>query len=124
MQAWFSPKATEPKEDDLGGVIAMSSPGEVSFRIPPGHTKFIAAVRRQSDVNVFVPVSVEVLLDGQQQWSGTIENRESLGLELPIIDARLLTLRVMAPSAEKSNDIPVTGSLGGSVEWFSGRLLK
>lgn len=125
IQAWFSPKAAEPKGDDSGGIIAMSSPGEISFRIPPGYEQFIAAVRRQSDVNVFLPVSVEVLVDGKKQWSGTIENRESLGLELPIKDARLLTLRVMESSADKSNeDNPVTGSLGGSVEWFSGRFLK
>lgn len=125
MQAWFSPKASGTNQDDSAGIIAMSSPSEISFRIPPGYEQFIVAVRRQSDVNVFFPVNVEVLLDGQKQWYGTVESRESVGLELPVNGARMLTLRVSETSTDQSDkNHPITSSLGGSVEWFSGRLLK
>lgn len=125
MQVWFSPKAIKSNEDDSAGVISMQSPGEISFRIPPGYRQFIAAVRRLGDVNAFLPTSVEVLIDGQKQWTGTIENRESLGLELPISGARLLTLKVFESLSDQTGDVtPVSGTLGGSIEWFSGRLLK
>ena len=125
MQTWFSPRVSGSEDDGDNNKVTMSCPGEISFRVPPDYKQFSVAVRRQSEVDEFLPVTVEVHVDGQKQWSGIIKDRKSLGLELPTNDARLLTLKVLdMPTVQSNNATPATVSLGGSIEWFSGRLLK
>jgi hypothetical protein len=132
MQAWFSPKSLS--DQSIADVFAMSSPGETSFRIPTGYEKFVAAVRRKPEVHLMMPINVQVLVDGKEQWSAILKDRETLGLELPLNDSRLLTLKISATTSDQLDDggPPSTSpassgtstSLGGSIEWFGGRLLK
>ncbi|MFG0286819.1 MAG: glycosyl hydrolase family 98 [Rhodopirellula sp. JB044] len=144
MQNWFSP-------DTSDGVIHINAPGQIVFRIPDGYEKLVVAARRADAVNQFMGARLEVLLDDQLQWSGVLQDRKSLGLELPLGEARLLCLKASPlPSSDTSgedlsnNDDPTTplrsgssinsspsvsehdlsGTLGGTIEWFSGRLLK
>ncbi|MCM2370557.1 glycosyl hydrolase family 98 [Aporhodopirellula aestuarii] len=124
MKKWFSP-ATE------GGSIQMHVPGEITFRIPDGYQKLVVAARRDTDVNQFMAVRLQVLLDDRVQWSGVLQDRESLGLELPLGDAGRLSLKAAPlpkgddPKTSTTETLPdLSGTLGGTVEWFSGRLLK
>ncbi|EMI52454.1 hypothetical protein [Rhodopirellula sallentina] len=144
MQNWFSPDTSE-------GVIRVNAPGQIVFRIPDGYEKLVVAARRADAVNQFMAARLEVLLDDQVQWTGVLQDRKSLGLELPLGEARLLCLKASPlPGSDASgkdlsnNDDPTTplrsgssntssrsgpehnlsGTLGGTIEWFSGRLLK
>lgn len=114
---WFGPQS-----DD--GLIRVDAPGEITLRIPDGYQKLIAASRRSRDVSQFTALQLEVLVDGEVRWTGTLQDRESLGLELPISGARQLTLRASRMSQTNEPSPPPGPALGGSVEWFSGRLLK
>lgn len=129
MKDWF-----EPRPD--GGVIRVNTPGDITFRIPAGYQRFAIAARRDREVSQFNPVELAVLLDGKVKWTGTLQDRQSLGLELELADARQLTLRArpLAATSDTTSDsqeasaAAVDGlagaALGGAVQWFSGRLLK
>lgn len=111
LDNWFSPETAD-------GVVRIHAPGEIAFRIPEGYESFIVAARRHRAVARFTAVTLEVLLDDEVQWKGVLKDRESLGLELPLAGASQLTLR-----ARPQSESP-TAALGGTVDWFSGRLLK
>ncbi len=117
LDAWFAPQSVE-------GVIGINAPGKITLRIPDGYQKLIVAARRSRDVSQFTALQLDVLLDGEVRWTATLQNRESLGLELPLSGARQLTLRASPMSETKDSASSVNAALGGSVEWFSGRLLK
>jgi len=117
---WFSPQTDE-------GVIAMNAPAKITFRIPEGYQKLMIAARRDRDVHQFTAVQLEVLLDDESKWTGILKDRESLGLDLDLAGARQLTLRAAplnGPANGPANDASTTATLGGQVQWFSGRLLK
>ncbi|WP_146582111.1 glycosyl hydrolase family 98 [Neorhodopirellula pilleata] len=134
MQNWFEPRAGEEGSDD-SDVVLMRSPSEIRFRIPEGYEKLKVAVRRHPEVDWFLPVGVEVLTDEEVVWSATLEDRESLGLELELGDARTVTLRTSSigrerdsttsadPTKDRSNSL-LPHQLGGQIQWFGGRLLK
>ncbi len=129
MEQWFSPETEE-------GTIRVNAPGQITFRVPDGYQKLIIAARRGKEVNQFMAVRLEVLLDGSVQWTGVLQDRQSLGLELPLANARQLSLKATPlpkPDDPKSTTNTtstntsigdISGTLGGTVEWFSGRLLK
>lgn len=117
LDEWFGPKSDN-------SVIRIDAPGEITLRIPDGYQKLIAASRRSRDVSQFTALRLDVLVDGEVRWTGTLQDRESLGLELPISGARQLTLRASRMSQTNDTSPPPGPALGGSVEWFSGRLLK
>lgn len=132
LEAWFLPQ-TSVKDRSGEDLIVMQSPGEIRFRIPEGYQRFEGAVRRHPEVELFVPLRVEVLADDAIVWSASLDSRDSLGLELPLGDARILTLRskVMAPTGDSvdahNNDVSVdvfSSTLGGQIQWFGGRLFK
>ncbi|TWT67432.1 glycosyl hydrolase family 98 [Allorhodopirellula solitaria] len=117
MDNWFAPQSKD-------GNLHTNAPGEITLRIPDGYQKLIVAARRSRDVSQFTALQLDVIVDGESRWTATLQDRESLGLELPISGARQITLRAspMSPPTESSS--PVSAALGGRVEWFSGRLLK
>ncbi len=117
LDKWFAPQASD-------GVIHINAPGKITLRIPDGYQKLVVAARRAQDVSQFTAIGLEVLLDGQVKWTGTLQDRNSLGLELPLADARQLTLRAVAPPRPDGSSDAAAAELGGRVEWFSGRLLK
>ncbi len=117
LDNWFAPQSDN-------GVIRIQAPGKITLRIPDGYQKLIVAARRSQDVSEFTALRLDVLVDGAVQWTATLQDRESLGLELPISGARQLTLRASRMSQSNDTTSPVGAALGGSVEWFSGRLLK
>lgn len=117
LDAWFAPRSEE-------GVIAINAPGAITLRIPEGYQKLIVAARRSRDVSQFTALRLDVLVDGEVRWTATLQNRESLGLELPISGARQLTLRASPMSETSDPASSAHAALGGGVEWFSGRLLK
>lgn len=117
LKEWFAPHS-----DD--GVIRVDAPGTITLRIPDGYQKLIVASRRSRDVSQFTALQLEVLVDGEVRWTSTLQDRESLGLELPISGARQLTLRASRMSQTNESSPPPGAAMGGRVEWFSGRLLK
>lgn len=117
LNEWFGPQSKD-------GMIRIDAPGAITLRIPDGYQKLIVASRRSRDVSQFTALQLEVLVDGEVRWTGTLQDRESLGLELPISGARQLTLRASRMSPTNESSPPHGAALGGSIEWFSGRLLK
>ena len=117
LDKWFAPQTGD-------GVISINAPGKITLRIPEGYQRLIVAARRAQDVNQFTAIGLEVLLDGDIKWTGTLQDRQSLGLELPLADARQLTLRATTLPKTTATNENVQAELGGRVEWFSGRLLK
>jgi hypothetical protein len=117
LDKWFAPHASD-------GVIHVNAPGKITLRIPDGYQKLVVAARRAQDVSQFTAIGLEVLLDGRVKWTGTLKDRNSLGLELPLADARQLTLRAVSPPHPDGSSDAAGAELGGRVEWFSGRLLK
>lgn len=138
MENWFEPRASGEGSDEEE-VILMRSPSEIRFRIPDGYQKLKAAVRRHPEVDLFLPVRVEVLTDEKVVWAATLDDRDALGLELELGDARTLTLRTstsnqateptadanLSPEQEPEQEpggMPTY--FGGQIQWFGGRLLK
>ncbi len=117
LNEWFGPQTDN-------GLIRVHAPGEITLRIPDGYQKLIVAARRSREVSEFTALRLSVLLDGDVKWTATLRNRESLGLELPISEARQLTLRASRMSGTSDASVQDGAALGGGVEWFSGRLLK
>ena len=130
-RSWFAPtpeSTINADNESIEPVIAMNTPGEITFRIPEGYQTLVAGVRRHNEVHQLLPVSVEVWVDGKQEWEAELNKRETLGLELPLDGARRLTLKATSNDlkTDRSKDPVVSSnnSLGGKLEWFGARILK
>ncbi|WP_404309902.1 glycosyl hydrolase family 98 [Neorhodopirellula lusitana] len=146
IQAWFAPVSTESATSESADLkssdsrIQMNTPGEISFRVPDDYQRLVVSVRRSEQVDEFLPVDVEVWVDGQRKWNATLSDRQTLGLDLALADARRVTLKALpsqgsasgatADSKRNASDRDLNESLdaavglGGKLEWFSGRFLK
>jgi hypothetical protein len=107
--AFFGPAA----EGDFD--LRMHSGSIVEYRIEPGYRTLAGAVRRHSAVEKASAVSMRIELDGKPVWEQSLQDAELRGFELPLQDARRLTIVV-----DNGGD----GELGDTVLIVRPRLLK
>lgn len=109
VDAFFAPKVDG--ESDL--IIHGSS--SVEYRVDPGFGVFAGSVLRKKSVSKASKMSVVIELDGKEVWRESLLNSDPLGFELPLENARRVTIRV---------DGAGDGDLGETVRVLRPRLLK
>ena len=95
--------------------LRMHGGSTVEYRIEPGYETFAGAVRRDDRVSRASSLTVRIQLDGDPVWEQDLKDAEPRGFELPLANARRLTLEV-----DSGDD----GTLGDTVRFTRPRLLK
>ena len=95
--------------------LRMHGGSTVEYRIEPGYETFAGAVRRDDRVSRASSLTVRIKLDGDPVWEQDLKDAEPRGFELPLANARRLTLEV-----DSGDD----GTLGDTVRFTRPRLLK
>ena len=87
----------------------------VEYRIEAGFEQLAGSVSRAGDVDRSGNVTVRIKLDDQVAWEESLTGADPRGFELPVGDARRLTLEVVTTD---------DGDLGDRVRFHRPRLLK
>jgi hypothetical protein len=95
--------------------LRMHGGSAVEYRIEPGYQTFAGAVRRDDRVAKVSTLTVRIKLDGETVWEQDLKDPEPRGFELPLADARRLTLEV-----DSGDD----GTLGDTVRFIRPRFQK
>jgi hypothetical protein len=95
--------------------LRMHGGSTIEYRIEPGYQTFAGSVRRDDRVAKASKLTVRIKLDGEPVWEQELKDREPRGFELPLADARRLTLEV-----DSGDD----GTLGDTVRFTRPRFSK
>ncbi|MEM6979050.1 MAG: hypothetical protein AAF539_05225 [Planctomycetota bacterium] len=107
LSEWFHPRQSR--------ALALGGGASIRYRVPSGYSKVVGSVRRDDQVRQFADTPVQVVIGDGETWQQVLTDREVLGFELPLADAKFLTLSVQRGPAE---------GIGDQVIWDNVRLIK
>lgn len=102
--------------DSLDQDLDFKVPGEASFRIPAGVTRFASSIMRTSEGDVRSELSIEIWVQDKKVWESKMEpNQEDIRVDIPVEVDKRMKLVVRSTS----------GLLAGcEVKWVQPRFLR
>lgn len=142
LTQWLGPEV-------IGQDLAMNAGSQITYRIPSGFDRFVAAIKRDPQIYRRGTVIVKLALDGETVWETSLratqdqdrnaevtndrmgeaastdadddlETIDVVGIDQPIGDARRLTLLLTSVAGGDRAEPGV----GGRVQWIRPRLIK